>query len=397
MAYSLGLALYNLTARREPGPLPDRPARPVGRLIWLHAPQADAAAMAQLARRLQAVSDHAVLLSCANPPAPLPGVILQPPPGDSPVEARAFLDHWQPDIAVMAGGELRPLMAHEGQARGIPLVLVNARAPRFLAGRDGWYPGLMRASLRGFSQIWAEDARAAHACRSAGAGADQLSITGRMEEGSHALPCTEAERADLARLLGTRPVWLASDLPQAEEDAVIAAHHAALRLSHRLLLIVVPEDASRAAELARRMEQAEGWQVARRSIEQQPEPETEVYIADVAAEYGLWYRLAPITYLGGSLAGTGCLRDPFEAAALGTAIIHGPRPGAFSDTFGRLGVARATRAVASSADLAEAVGDLLSPDRAAHLAQAAWGVASDGVEVTDRLLALIDKQLAARP
>ncbi|MDP3960891.1 MAG: glycosyltransferase N-terminal domain-containing protein [Pseudorhodobacter sp.] len=397
MAYSLGLTLYNLTAPRDTGLPPDRPARPVGRLIWLHAPQTDTAAMTQLARRLKAESDHAVLLTCANPPAPLPGVTLQLPPGDSPPEARAFLDHWQPDIAVMAGGELRPTVAHEAQMRGVPSVLVNARAPHFLAGCGGWYPGLMRASLRDFAEIWAEDARAAHACRAAGAGADQLTITGRMEEGSHALPCTEAERADLARLLGTRPVWLASDLPQAEEDAVIAAHHAALRLSHRLLLIVVPEDADRAADLAQRLEQAEGWQVARRSAEQQPEPETEVYIADVAAEYGLWYRLAPITYLGGSLVGGGCLRDPLAAAALGSAIIHGPRTGAFAGTFGRLGAARATRAVASVAGLAEAVGDLLSPDRAAHLAQAAWGVASDGVEVTDRLLALIDKQLAARP
>jgi len=396
MAYSLALALYNLTARRDPGLAPSPAARPAGRLVWLQAPQADVAAMAQLARRLLAGADHAVLLTCADALETLPGVTLQPPPGDTPPEVRAFLDHWKPDFAVMAGGELRPTMLHEAHKRGVPLVLVNARAPHFPADRDGWYPGLMRASLRCCSQIWVEDVRAAHAWRAVGVNPDQLSVTGGLEGGSHALPCTEAERADLARRLGTRPVWLASDLPQVEEDAVIAAHRAALRLSHRLLLIVVPEEADRAADLAQHMAAAEGWQVARRSAEQEPDPETEVYIADVAAEYGLWYRLAPITYLGGSLVGGGCLRDPLEAAALGSAIIHGTQTGAFASTFGRLAAARATRAVVADADLAEAVGDLLSPDRAAHLAQAAWGVASDGVEVTDRLLALIDKVLAAR-
>ena len=72
--------------------------------------------------------------------------------------------------------------------------------------------------------------------------------------------------------------------------------------------------------------------------------------------------------MGGSLSGQGCIRDPLEAAALGSAILYGPRPGMFGTTFGRLGAARAARAVGSPTDLAEALGDLLSPDRAARLA-----------------------------
>ena len=50
--------------------------------------------------------------------------------------------------------------------------------------------------------------------------------------------------------MATRPVWLAVDVPAAEEAAVIAAHRAALRLAHRLLLILVPQEAARAADLA---------------------------------------------------------------------------------------------------------------------------------------------------
>ena len=210
-----------------------------------------------------------------------------------------------------------------------------------------------------------------------------------MEEDSAALPCLEAERAALARTLGTRPVWLAASLPEMEETSIIAAHRAALRMAHRLILIIVPQDPTRADPLARRLEAEEGWSVALRSAEQEPEPETEVYIADSASEYGLWYRLAPITFLGGSLLGQGCGRDPLEPAALGSAIVYGPRPGAFGTTFGRLGAARAARAVTSGADLGEALGDLLSPDRTARLAQAAWAVASDGAEVTEHVMTLI--------
>ena len=214
-------------------------------------------------------------------------------------------------------------------------------------------------------------------------------VTGRMEENSAALPCLEAERAALAKLLATRPVWLAVGLPEAEEAVVIAAHRAAQSLAHRLLLIIAPEDAARAGPLAARLADDEGWIVAERSEDQEPEAEVEVFVADGMSELGLWYRLAPITFMGGSLAGQGCVRNPMEPAALGSAILYGPRPGAFGGTFGRLGAARAARAVGSATDLGEALSDLLSPDRAARLAQSAWMVATDGAEVTDKVFGMV--------
>ena len=43
----------------------------------------------------------------------------------------------------------------------------------------------------------------------------------------------------------------------------------------------------------------------------------------------------------------------------------------------------------SPAELAEALADLMAPDRTARLAQAAWAVASAGAEVTDRIVLAI--------
>jgi 3-deoxy-D-manno-octulosonic-acid transferase len=136
------------------------------------------------------------------------------------------------------------------------------------------------------------------------------------------------------------------------------------------------------------------WVVAERAEEQDPDAEVEILVADNPAEYGLWYRLAPVTFLGGTLSGKGPTRSPLEAAVLGSAIMHGPKTGQAGQVFGRLGAARATRAVASALDLGEALGDLLAPDRAARLAQAAWEVSSEGAEVTDtvvqRIRAIMD-------
>ena len=389
MAYSLGLTLYNLAGRHAPPDALPRPTRPPGRLVWLHAPGDEALVVLQeLARHLHDDDGVQVVLTTdASPPAS-PGLIVQAPPPDHPLEAQAFLDHWRPELAIFAEGELRPATLHECTQRKLPLIMVNARAPRLIAGREGWYPGLIKSTIRCFQHILVLDDTAARAFGKAGAEPGQIAVTGRMEEASAALAHVESDRAALASLLVTRPVWLAADVATSELPHVIAAHAQALQLAHRLLLILVPQDPASAPALAEKLEADQDWRVALRRTDQDPDPETEVYIAD-ASEYGLWYRLAPVTFLGGSLDGDGCSRNPMEPAALGSAILYGPRPGAYGRACGRLGPARAARMVASGSDLAEALGDLLSPDRAARQAAAAWTIASDGAEVTDRVMCLI--------
>lgn len=392
MVHSLGLTLYNLRPRKDAASLENRVERPSGALVWMHAPSEETSkGLKELARRLIEEDGLAVVLTCPDAIAGLPGMIVQRPPNDSPVEVRQFLGHWQPGVALFADGELRPTVLHEAEERGIPLILVDGRTPYLLRDREGWYPGLVRAALQGFRHVLVQDEAAARSFRKAGAALSRVAVLGRLEEDSAALPCLEAERAAFARLLATRPVWLAAGLPEAEEVAVIAAHRAALGLAHRLLLILAPEDPRRADSLAQRLEEQEGWIVARRSADEEPDPDVEVFVADGVAELGLWYRLAPITFLGGSLFGQGCIRNPMEAAALGSAILVGPRPGKYGNAFGRLGASGAARAIGSAVDLGTAISDLQSPDRAAKLAQAAWNVVSEGVETTEQTLEMIRK------
>ena len=384
MVFSLGRTLYNLAAARGPAVDVRRPARPSGELVWLHAPTAAAVlALTGLARRIEAELPAKVLLTCPET-ASLPAPILRDlAPNDRPAEVRSFLQHWQPKLVIFCDGELRPALIAEAGERRIPMLMVNGRAPFLLRERDGWYPGLVRNCLMAQQRIFAIDAAGARAFRRAGA--DDVVALGRLEEPSAALPHHEPERAALASLLATRPIWLAVGVPEAEEAAVIAAHRAALRLSHRLLLILVPQDFARADVLVQQMETAEGWTVAQRRLEQEPDPETTVYIPDSDAEYGLWYRLAPVCFMGGSLSGQGCARNPMEAAAMGSAIIYGPKAGEFGSVFGRLGAGQAARAVGDASDLGEALGDLLAPDRAARLAQAAWALSSEGGEASERV------------
>jgi 3-deoxy-D-manno-octulosonic-acid transferase len=387
MGFSLGLALYRLSAPHEARRTEPAPPRPQGRLVWLHSPSADSRpAMLELARRLMTEDGVPVLLTSPDPLAEATEALLAPPPFDRAEEVRAFLDHWRPEIAVSAEGEIRPALLEELARRRIPRLMVDATAPRLVPGRRGWFPGLLPRALARFNRILLRDDTAARAFRKAGAPFETLKISGPMEEASAALPANERDRAALAAALASRPVWLAAELPAEEETLVIAAHREALKLAHRLVLILSLEDPSRAEDLAARLEAEEGWHVACRQKDQDPDPETEVFLVDGTTDAGLLYRLAPVVYLGGGLSERGCRRNPMEAAALGSALILGPRQGPWTRAYGRLTRSMAARVIASAGDLSLALSDLLSPDRAARLAQAAWAIASEGAEVTEEVI-----------
>jgi 3-deoxy-D-manno-octulosonic-acid transferase len=161
-----------------------------------------------------------------------------------------------------------------------------------------------------------------------------------------------------------------------------------------LALILAPRHPVRGdglAELLRR----DGWQVAQRSAGEEITPDTDVYLADTLGEMGLWYRIASVAFVGGSLVDVGG-HNPFEPALLGCAILHGPHVRNFADGYARLQAAGAAVEVAGEASLAEALIASLSPDRAAVMAAAAWDTVSEGAEVTDTVIAILGGYLDRR-
>jgi len=146
-------------------------------------------------------------------------------------------------------------------------------------------------------------------------------------------------------------------------------------------------------EMAQRL-RSRGFLVALRSADEEPDDATQVYVVDTEGELGLWYRLAPITYLGGTLSGGPC-RNPYEAATLGSALLHGPDITPYQGQARRLGEANACVALNAPADLGNAVERLLAPDKTALIVHGAWEVTSRGAEVTTRVAEAILAQLDA--
>ena len=63
--------------------------------------------------------------------------------------------------------------------------------------------------------------------------------------------------------------------------------------------------------------------VTRRAAGELPPAEAGVWVVDTLGEMGLWYRLAPIVFVGRSLLPPGGGQNPLEPARLGCAIAVG--------------------------------------------------------------------------
>jgi 3-deoxy-D-manno-octulosonic-acid transferase len=320
-----------------------------------------------------------------------PGAIHQFAPVDTKPALAGFLDHWRPDLAIWIESELWPRMIHDTHARGIPMILMNARMSPDSYRRWRWMRGLAKALLHRFRRILAQDDQTARFLRKLGAPLDRMKTIGTLKEGAQVLPFSEAEHAAFLAEADGRPIWLASSTHEGEEALVSTAHRLLVRKTHRLLMVLVPRHPDRGPAIAEAL-RAEGWDVAQRSTGDEIDLDTQIYLADTLGELGLWYRIAPVSFIGGSLTEIGG-HNPFEPAALGSAIIHGPHVFNFVDIYSRLAEAGACRIVDSPETLAETVDDLLAPHRAATMAHAAWEVSSRGAQVIDLAVSEVLDQL----
>lgn len=316
-----------------------------------------------------------------------------------PVDARSyvcnFLDHWQPDLAIWTESEFWPRILHETHKRGTPLVSINARISKRSHDRWRWFPGFMRSLLRRFSLILAQDDETRRYLNRLGAAAGTVITTGTLKESARPLVYDEAERARFAEVTAGREVWFAASTHPGEEEIVVAAHAIARRATPDLLLILAPRHPERGDALTQTMRE-EGWNVAQRSAGDPMHSETEIYLADTLGEMGLWYRLAPVSLVGGSLVDLGG-HNPYEPAGLGSAILYGPYVRNFATVYERLTDAGGAIPVSDAPSLASAVSETLRPDIAARAATAAWDVSSEGAGVTDLVLTHLEPHLAKLP
>lgn len=378
----------------------DWPDRPAGRVIWFRLQRADRIpAAVALAEAIRADGDPFAFVATLPRGEVIPNdgilshMLFLEEPAPTPAGVARFIDHWAPDTLVWVGGALEPGLIVETDDRIARRILLDAREQSLGMGIGSWwFSRIAGPVLDRFDHILAVDAETRNRlARLTSDKGDRIEVTGRLDEGAPILSCREDDRADLAAALGTRPVWVAASATLAEVNQIAAAHRQAARRAHRLMLVFDARHPEEGAEIAERFE-AMRFQVVRRSTGVDLTEGTQILVADDGPELGLWYRLAPIAYMGNTLVGGGS-PDPFAAAALGSATIHGPLTTPHPGRFAQLDAVGATRAIRTAEELGQAVETLLAPDKAALVAHAAWEVISSGAGATNRAARLIARDL----
>ena len=368
----------------------DSTPRPPGTLLWLHAASVGESVSILPVLEVLARQDpppavlvttgtvtSASLLAQRLPGTGLPWVQHRFVPLDVPDWAARFLDHWHPDAAAFVESELWPNLIAACRARGVKLMLVNARMSARSARGWRWAPGLARGMLAAFDLVHPQTA--ADAGRLRHLGARLLDQPGNLKLAAPPLPAPADSLAHLRRVLDGRPVWLAASTHPGEE-AVAFQVHRALALAHPgLVTMVAPRHPGRGGAVA-----AEGGSAPRRSLGQDPVP-GEPWVADTLGELGLLFRLAPLVFMGRSLVGQGG-QNPLEPARLGCAIATGPHTANFTEQVDRLREAGALTVVADGVGLAQWVDAMLrDPGRRAAAGRAAEAVASGEAGLPERI------------
>lgn len=382
--------------------------RPTGPLLWIHAasvgetvsalPVIEALLAAEPGLHLLVTTGtvtSAALLQQRLPAALAPRIRHRFVPLDVPRWIRRFLDGWRPDAAVFVESELWPNLVAALRQRGVPLALVNGRMSE--RSRRGWQraPAFAREVLGAFDLVFAQSE--ADRARFAALGARDPLCWGNLKYAAPPLPADEAELTRLRALLAGRPVLLGASTHPGEEAILAEAHRRLAARVPGLLTVLVPRHPERGEAIAREL----GPPAApRRAAGQDPAPDGGFYVADTLGELGLFYRLADLAFVGGSLVPHGG-QNPLEPARLGCPILFGPHTFNFEEPVAQLLAAGGALRTGSGPDpagaLAEAVAAVLSsPDRGKIMAASATAVAAGEAALPSRIAAALLPLLAGR-
>lgn len=335
--------------------------RPDGPLVWGHAvgvgeAMALAGLFAQMGQRWPQA--HFLITTTARTSGDAlhktglpPRCIHQFAPVDTPNTVARFLDHWQPVLAVWCEMDLWPALIHATAQRGIAHVLVNARLDVAALAKRRWGRSIYQALLPSFGQVWAQNAATRDGLITLGAVAENITVTGTIKSMSPALACD----ADQLRLWQTglhdRPMWLLASSHPGEETLALQAHALLCERHPHALLVIAPRAPARGRKVRALCPDDTLLRSASVAL---PMPAQSVYIADTIGEMGLWYRLAPVTMLGGSWTSVGG-HNPHEALTLGCQVLHGPHVWNFAESYADLDAQGLSLAITQAEELANAV------------------------------------------
>jgi 3-deoxy-D-manno-octulosonic-acid transferase len=304
-----------------------------GPVIWLHAASVGEALVALnlIGNLSQSHPKHQFLLTTGTVTSSQlvsqrkdASLIHQYAPIDVPYCVSKFLDHWQPKIAIFLESEIWPNMLHISKKK-CPVLLVNARMSDRSYGKWSYCRSLLASCLKCFSFILAQSQQ--DCFRFSQMGSKTAVNLGNLKF-CNTKPEVDSVAFEYVRHHSAgRMILLAASTHQGDEEFITQCYKSLKQKHKNLLLIIAPRHPSRAPQITKLLEES-NLVLASRTLLQRINQETDVYLVDTIGELGLFFSLANISFIGGSLKNGG--HSIIEPSFFKTLIIFGPDMGNFS-------------------------------------------------------------------
>ncbi len=355
-------------------------------LVWIHCSKSAAIPAFAVAEALLARDpDLPVLLTHRDgdtDPTINPDVLTLDGVLDGIAITHKFLRDWHPTVALIFADVAEPDLVLQISQSGAQVHLYCPITGEGTLGFPRSNRLVLRALLRQVTSVFTPAESQAQRLHSAGLPADASHVSGALPTRQSPEPLDNSATQDIASQLAGRPTWFATNVSPAEEDILLDAYETTAHKAHRSLMIVELADQQSSAAF-RDKAQKQGRHAVLWSRTAAILPETQIVIVDQPDETALWYRVAPLTFIGQTLNGDGAQNDPFLPAGLGSAILHGPNLGDQHDAFQELDRAGAARVVRDLPHLSRVLVELLAADKLAEMAHAAWDLSTQSAEAAD--------------
>jgi 3-deoxy-D-manno-octulosonic-acid transferase len=272
---------------------------------------------------------------------------------------RRALDAVRPRAVVLTESEMWPAFIWNAAARGVPVLLVNARVSPRSARRYRRFAPLLRSVTRHLAGVGLQEPAHAGLWTHLGVTPERLHLTGSVKYDPDAAEGTPRDFRPVLGSLGFAPgdpVLLAGSTHHGEEE-ILARALAALREEFPAArLVIAPRHVERAAAIAADLARS-GFRIARRTAAPDG-PAPDILLLDTTGELRDWYACADIVFIGKSLAGRGG-QNPVEAILAGRPVLFGPHMENFAALRDALLAGGGALEVQDAASLAATTADLL--------------------------------------
>lgn len=316
-------------------------------------------------------------------------------PLDLPGAVHRFFERVQPRLLIIMETEIWPNLYHEAAARGVPILIANARISQRSIGGYRRLRKWTAVVLGQVARIAAQTPLDAARLVEIGADPARVTVTGNLKFDVR-LPPGQAEAGQaIRRSWGLqRQVLLAGSTHEGDELPLLEAFSRLLETYPNALLVLAPrrpERFGRAAQLSRNA----GLTVSLRSAGNAVPAGTRCLVVDSLGELQTFYAACDVAFVGGSLEPHGG-HNVLEAAALSRPVLVGPHTFNFEEITRQLVAEGAALRVADAGELHAALlqlfGDAELRDR---MGQAGLRLVRSGQGALDRTLALVGELLTA--